>query len=420
MNPFGFWAPSPAFALHKVALGIGFVLWFLGILAGELILLGIGGIAITVSGIAAILGGRSVLHGVSIGGAHKSWTEEEIATMAPGARVRHAITTGAVLILMGGIALTFVVYGTYRHWLTVRSVQLERERGTDKWSPYFSDHFGMSSYGWYDGLAIGGGRICHSAHNVDTHDKELDCTLPAGPSLSLGREHVARRLRLSDERLLWASDFSIGFVALDRGALKSGPQQRIAGLPRAIAGASDWLAWDEGAALVVWDVSSAQIRRFENSLPAQGRVVLAALGERLGFGPAKGCAFRALEPHTGEQECVVGGSSLPVAADWQRGVAFLALEDGKLLELKGSQSKRWGRLQSPLAVSAVDGALFVVTREGVYRLPAPGADAEPLFLHSVTECDAAGAFGELFAWQFGRDVRVIKRAAQPLEDFELP
>ena len=109
---------------------------------------------------------------------------------------------------------------------------------------------------------------------------------------------------------------------------------------------------------------------------------------------------------------------MPVAADSQGRVTVLALQDGELLELNGTRVKSWGRLSSPLALSAVDGALFVVTRDGVYRLLAPSTEADPLFLHSLDECHAAGAFGELFAWQFGRDVRVIRRDARPLEDFE--
>ena len=94
MNPFGFWAPSPPFALHKLALGIGFALWLLGFLTAQLFLVGLGGIAFVISGIAAIVGGRSVIQSVNGGGAGSSWTDEELATMGPGARTGHAIVTG--------------------------------------------------------------------------------------------------------------------------------------------------------------------------------------------------------------------------------------------------------------------------------------------------------------------------------------
>jgi hypothetical protein len=420
MNPFGFWSPSPAFAAHKLALVVGFALWVIGIFAGQFWIVAVGGLALIVAGVAAIVGGRSVITSVTVGGGGWSWSQREISEMSPARRTLHAIVTGTVLILLGVAALGMLALSVRNDWLRKRHEALDKERGASTWRPELARAFaGVGRYGWYDALAIGGGRICYSAAGVGIVEARVGCT-SAREVVSLGNS-IVRRLQLSGEQLLWAADSGVGVIQMSSTHLTELGSWQVEHAPRALAGTSRWFAWDEGSAVVVRELDGAQARRqFEVDLPPQGRVVLAALGERLAVGPAKGCSLLAIELGTGRHECVLSGARRPRAADVADDRVALALEDGELLVVGDKGSTRWARVSSPLAISLVGSVLFVVTSDGVYRVRAPGAAVEPLFAHTLRECEAAGAFGELLAWQFGSDVRVIRRDAAPLEPFERP
>jgi hypothetical protein len=417
VNPFRS-SPAPAYAVHKWALALGAGFWLVGIIATKLVLVAAGGVAFITSGVAAMVGGRSLANSITVGGGEREWSEQELAEMGPAARLEHALLTGAVLILLGVVGVGFVGLWLRNDWVRGRRAELEKARGASVWQPQMEPAtLTFGARGWYEALAIGGDRICYSTSGIAIVSAEMHCTA-APKSLWLG-DHPVRRVQFSGAQLLWASEDRVGVIKVST-SLSLLDQWRARGLPRALAGAERWVFWDEGGAIVAAELDVKQTRRFDVGLASEGRIVLAGLGERLLFGPTADCPLKAMDLAGERQECLMPTAKRPVAIAAAAAQVVVAFEDGELFSISGSDSKRWGKVSSPLAISLVESTLFVVTKDGVYRFRRPGATPEPLFAHSLDECEAAGAFGDLLAWQFGTEVRVIRRDAQPLEPFELP
>jgi hypothetical protein len=403
VNPFR--SPlAPPYVVHKWMLALSFVLWLIGCIAGSLAFITAGAVASMVSGSSAILAGRSVVTGIGIGGHEQEWSERELAEMGPGQRAGHALLTGAVLILLGLAALGIVGLSVRQRWLAERRAALEEARGAAVWHPDLkAGPPTLGTHGWYDALAIADGRICYGASG-GSFGAEIRCT-PRDRSYSLdGR--VLRRLQFSGDRLLWASDESAGIVTPANGLRAAVGRWKIQGQPRALAATRRWVAWEERGAIVAGQLNATQTQRFEVNLAAQGRVVLAGLGERLLFGPAPGCALKSLVLDSGETQCVMPAARRPVAAFVTADQVALAFEDGELFTISDTESKRWGKVSAPLALSLAGTRLFVVARDGVYRLSAAGAVAEALFAHALEQCEAVGPFGELLACYLELELRV--------------
>ena len=415
MNPFGA-RPSLPYTVHKWALGVGVALWLMGVIAGKVLIIAGGGVALIVAGVAAVLGARSVISGITVGGSVRSWSEQELAEMRPCARLAHALLTGGVLVLLGLWGVGLAGMSLRSDWLRAQQAKLENARGSGTWKPDAPKApLTFGSHGWYEALAIGGDRICYTSSGVGIVSAALHCR-PQPQSLGLGGQAV-RRLRFAGEHLLWAADASVGFVNATNG-LVSARRFQAHGLPRTLAGTQRWVAWDEGSAIIVGRLEDGERRRLDHAVPAEGRVVMAAQGERLLFGPTRACSLQAIDLENQQQHCLIRGARRPVAVDTVAQTVAVALEDGELFSVTPVGPQGWGKVTNTLAVSMIDATLFVVASDAVYRLRAPGATPEPLSAHVLEECEAAGRFGDFFAWQFGNEVRIVLRHAAPLEPFE--
>lgn len=417
MSPFRS-LPAPLYSVHKWALAVGAVLWLGGIIATKLLIIAGGAVAFIVAGVTAMVGGRSLMSGITIGGWGRGWSEQELAEMGPVRRFVHAQLTGGVLVLLGVSALGVAGQWLRNDQLRKRRGELEKARGVATWQPEMKpEALTFGAHGWFDALTIGSDGICYSASGIGLVSAQLRCTAAVQP-LWLGGRSV-RRMQLSADRLLWASETNVGMVKSSTTLTPVG-QWRAQGLPRALAGTPRWAAWDEGSAVLVAALHVDGTRRFDVGLLPEGRVILAGVAERLLFGPTADCPLNAMDVDTHQQQCLMPAAKRPVAVEVAAAQVALAFEDGELFTLSGSTSQRWGNVRSPLALSVVQSSLFVVASDAVYRIRRPGAAAEPLFAQALDQCDAVGPFGDLLAWRFGRELMVIRRDAQPLEPFELP
>lgn len=416
MNPFRS-LPSPLYAVHKWTLAVGAVLWLVGIIAAKVLVIAAGAMAFIVAGVAAMVGGRSLISGVTIGGWGREWSPQELAEMGPVRRFVHAQLTGGVLVLLGLAALGLAGRWLRNDQLRQRRGQLERARGVATWRPDQKPAaFTFGRHGWFDALAIANDRICYGASGIGIVSAQLHCT-GVEQALWVGGSPV-RRLQFSADRLLWASETGVGMVKSSSTLTPAG-RWRAQAVPRALAGTPRWAAWDEGSAIVVAELHVDGTQRFDVGLAPEGRVILAGLGDRVLFGPTADCPWKALDVGNHQQECLMPAAKRPVAVEVAAGQIALAVENGELFTFSGTVSQRWGQVAAPLALSLVQSKLFVVARDAVYRIRSPGAAPEPIFAHALDECEAVGPFGDLLAWRFGREVMVIRRDAQPLEPFEL-
>lgn len=402
--------------MHKWALWSGIALWLIGIISTQVGIIAVGSTAFIVGGVAAIVGGRSMATGITSGGSSASWTEQELAEMGPVRRFAHAVLTGGIFVALGLFGLSFAARSLRNNWLRKRTAELQRARGAETWRPKLrGEAVTLGRHGWFEALALGGDRVWFTDSGFGIVRAEMHSSSGHAP-LSLGGWPV-QRVRWLNGRLLWASSVSVGVIEpADRLELLG--QWRANGLPRALARTNRWTAWDEGSAVIVAELEQQATRRLAVGLPQQGQIVLAGLGYRLLFGPAADCPLKSIDLDSEQQECLMPDAKRPVASDATATQVALAFENGELVSLSAAGPTRWGRLSSPLALSLVDSSLFVVTSSGVFRLRAPGASPEQLFRHQLDACEAAGAFGRLFAWQFGDELRVIRQDANPLEAFE--